>query len=126
MADDDGGEAPVLFPAYVEKVFKDRTLAYFEAGVIITETGESYLCESLRDLLDCVFEHNLLTFLLSMPSFPWLADVIAYDHKVHEGRPVGLSLLRAGGVRSCLLSGSKPCGACMRRCVWARKPRRGD
>jgi len=93
------GGTPVLFPAYIEKAFKDRTLAYFEGDHLITETGDIHLCPDFSTFLCTTFEHNLLVFLLSVPTFPFLEQAIAFPgNKVlctEEGKPIGIRLLGA-------------------------------
>lgn len=94
MEEDD--YTPILFPAYIEKEWKSRVLALYDGHSIITETGEAYVIHNFSTLLITVFEHNLLTFMLNLPTFPYLEQVIAMPGSncccTEQGKPVGIRL----------------------------------
>lgn len=85
---------PILFPAYIEKDWKSRTLAFYDGHDIVTETGEPYVIHNFEQLLTTIFEHNLLTFMLDVPTFRYLDKVIDMPGSncccTEQGKPIGI------------------------------------
>ncbi len=94
MVEEDGG-APILYPAYIEEQFRERNLAYYADNSITTEQGIVYTIPDFSTLLTTIFEHNLLTFMLQLPTFPYIEQVIQYGGKVlcsEDGKPLGIRI----------------------------------
>lgn len=91
-----GKQQPVLYPKYIEKEFKNRTLAFLDdMNVVTTEQGDIHIIGDYSTLLCLTFNQNLLTFSLNIPRFPWLAQVIAGGNKPfcnEDGIPLGIRL----------------------------------
>lgn len=86
---------PLLFPKYIEKRWKDRTLAYFLEQQLTLETGDIHIIDDFSTFVEKVFSLNLLTFTLSLPTFPYLQQVLALGDDVYctqQGRPLGIRL----------------------------------
>ena len=86
---------PVLYPKYIEKEFKTRVLAFYDADVITLENQDIHKIFDFSTLLCTTFEHQLLTFTRSIPTFPYLEQVIAAGFKPfcsEEGTPLGIRL----------------------------------
>lgn len=88
--------SPVLFPAFIEKEFKDRNLGFLSHGnQIMTERGESFVIDSFSTLLLTCFNHDLLVFTDELATFPWLGQVIAMGDKPfcsEQGDVLGIRL----------------------------------
>jgi hypothetical protein len=90
------GHTP-LWPAYLEKFPTERTLALFRENVLITEHGEILEADTFPLLFTCVFDYNLLTFVINLTDdFPYLDDCV-HNKKVQvicnkEGKPTCVRL----------------------------------
>lgn len=104
---------PILYPAYIEEQYRERTLAYFENFQIVTEHGLTLSVENLSTLLITLFDHNLLTFMQSIPTFPWLAELVALEHRVDCSEQGMARSIRIKGARntSRMLVGAASWGA---------------
>lgn len=93
---DDENVAPILYPAYIERKIKDRTLAFFDNYMLTTEQGFVHNdVDNYDKFVDILFTHNLLTFSFSPASFPWLDVVIASGNKPpadKKGRVRGIKI----------------------------------
>lgn len=80
---DDEMLVPILYPAYIERQFKQRILAFFDnRDSLITEQGTIHNnVDNYDKFVDMIFSHNLLTFSLSLPDFPWLDAVVGSGNK---------------------------------------------
>lgn len=88
-------EKPVLFPKYIEREFKSRTLGFLHEKIIMTEYQHVYEIPDFQTMLGIVFNHNLLTFTGNIPTFPYLSEVIAMGDKPfcsEDGTPLGIRL----------------------------------
>lgn len=86
---------PILYPKYIEKEFKSRTLAFYEDGCILLENQDIHRIFDFSTLLCTTFEQQLLTFTRSIATFPYLKEVIAAGFKPfcsEDGTTLGIRL----------------------------------
>lgn len=84
---------PLLWPRYIEKKHTQRVLAYFKDFLLVTEHGLRKEIFTLEEFYVAIFEHNVLTFVESLPFFPFLEEAIqrgVQPYCTKEGRVVSM------------------------------------
>jgi len=95
-----------FFPGWISKISKNRTLAFRDGNLLITEHKDSVFdIPTLDALYACVFAYDLLTFVESILDLPWLEQAqIQYKAVIYctaKGIPTALQLHGKKGGHHC-------------------------
>lgn len=93
----DPNESPGYFwPGWIARISKNRTLALYDAGLIVTESGQQFDAETLALVHHAAFTQNLLLFVENLLALPWLESArVDYKAKIYctaQGIPTALQL----------------------------------
>lgn len=91
---------PILYPAYIEKQYRERTLCYFFDYQLVTERGDIHTITEFSTFLWIIFELNLLVFMLHLASFPWIDEVIRLGDKINTSKNGKFLSIRIRGARN--------------------------
>lgn len=79
-----------FFPGYIPRLWKNRRLSYFHQGHLITEDEQMYPISSMADLASYAFSLELLIFVESVLTFPYLEQASAEYGGVIYSTPQGI------------------------------------
>lgn len=87
-------EPPLLWPRYIEKKWRQRTLAYFQGGEIVTESHQGIVCPDINILVYTIFDLNLLTFIDSFALFPFTDELLDIGTVLctESGQPIAATI----------------------------------